>query len=59
MGTAMPEQTHLDTIQRLAEQLRCIERGQPTCASSKLISTGLSVLDDFLPGGGIQIDVQA
>lgn len=54
MGTAMPEQTHLDTIQRLAEQLRCIERGQPTRASSKLISTGLSVLDDLLPDGGIQ-----
>jgi hypothetical protein len=54
IGIAMREHTHLDTIQRLAEQLRCIERGQPTRASSKLISTGLFVLDDLLPDRGIQ-----
>ncbi|MBP89248.1 MAG: hypothetical protein CMJ64_21450 [Planctomycetaceae bacterium] len=50
----MPEQPRLATIQSLAEQLRRIERGQPTRATSKLVSTGLSVLDDLLPDRGIQ-----
>lgn len=50
----MPEQPRLDTIQKLAQQLRRIERGQPKRASIKAISTGLSVLDDLLPDKGIQ-----
>lgn len=50
----MPEQPRLDTIQKLAEQLRRIEHSQPKRAPARLVSTGLSVLDDLLPDGGIQ-----
>lgn len=49
----MSDQPRLDAIQQLAAQLRRIERNQPTRASDKLISTGLAVLDDLLPEGGI------
>jgi protein ImuA len=50
----MPQQARHDTVRRLAEQLRGIERGQPTGTSSKLASTGLAVLDALLPEGGIR-----